>query len=263
MKNLLKVFFVLSLCFPVLFHGCKPSEQNPLQIAVSKSSMNYENWLLQVDTSLKLINLYGLPLDSAAIVLRHCDGLLLTGGDDVFPGWYNQLADTALCEGFDPYRDSLEMMSIKIAKGLRMPVVGVCRGLQILNIEAGGSLFADLPKLHPSEISHRCQDWRNCFHQVTVDTLSQLFMLFKQKEGLVNTNHHQGIDRLGNMLLVSAWSSDSIPEAIEANPEQYSGFLIGVQWHPERLAENQNYSKPLASAFIEHAIIFRNRIETK
>jgi len=239
--------------------SCRQPVDRPLRIAITKSSENYQRWLLAADSSLVLVDLYGMPVDSVTFVMQECDALLVTGGDDVYPGLYGQLADSVLCEGSDRYRDSLEMLAIKLARNSLMPVFGVCRGLQIINVEAGGSLIPDLPSRKPSSVMHRCDDWRNCFHDALVDTTSQLFVLVQVSRGMVNTNHHQAIDRLGGGLRISAFSTDSVVEAIEAEPTVYNGFLMAVQWHPERLTESPGFSVPLARRFVEAAILYHNR----
>lgn len=250
---------ILSMLLWAVIAGCNPEVALPVKIAVTRSSTSYETWLSKADTSVQLINLYGVSVDSALTLLAGCHGLLITGGEDVFPGYYNQAGDTTFCDDFDHYRDSLEMGAIRLARKLQMPIFGVCRGLQILNVEAGGTLTADLPSMRPSAVSHRCDDWKNCFHQVVVDSLSQLFVLTQQRGGTVNSNHHQAIDHIGKGLMVTAWSADSVPEAIEANPLQYQGYLMAVQWHPERLHKNPSLSQPLASSFLKQAIIYHNK----
>lgn len=257
MKN--KLFLFVILFAVVAFEGCREKTGRPLRIAVSKITDSYRDWLLKADSTLDLVNLYGMTVDSAVECVSSCDGLLITGGDDVYPGYYDKLCDTVLCEGFDLYRDSLEMTVIATAKKMGMPLFGVCRGLQIINVEAGGSLVPDLPARKPSEVAHRCSDWKNCFHEINVDTLSQLYLFTGCRDGMVNTNHHQAIDRLGGQLKITAWSSDSVPEAIEPDSSASAGFLMAVQWHPERLSQNPAFSFPLARRFVEAAILFHNR----
>lgn len=256
MRNL-NSFVAFSLIF--LLISCQRVADRPLRIAITKSSDNYQRWLLAADSTIDLVDLYGMAVDSAVEVLKGCDALLVTGGDDVYPGLYGQLADSVLCEGSDRYRDSLEVAAIKLARNSVMPVFGVCRGLQIINVEAGGSLIPDLPARKPSLIKHRCDDWKNCFHEVVVDTNSHLFVLVQASRGNVNTNHHQAIDRVGHGLQISALGPDGVVEAIESTPASYKGFLMAVQWHPERLTESPGFSTPLARRFVEAAILYHNR----
>ncbi|PKP18108.1 MAG: peptidase C26 [Bacteroidetes bacterium HGW-Bacteroidetes-22] len=256
MRNQIAISIVSVL---LLIIACSKKTNRPLTIAVSRTSDNYRTWLLAEDSTLVIINLYDLPVDSACEVLKICDGLLLTGGDDIFPGTYKQVDDTVLCEGSDRFRDSLELALIMVARKLEMPIFGICRGLQMLNIQAGGTLIPDIPARSSGYIPHRCIDWKNCYHDIMVDTSSLLFISTGIKTGTVNTNHHQAIDRLGKGLCITAYSQDSIPEAIEATPESYHGFLMAVQWHPERLLAYRQMSSPLSNRFIGAAILYKNR----
>lgn len=253
------LFTIVIISMLLLFAACSESGNRPLTIAISKTGDNYIHWLLSEDSTLKFVNLYDLPVDSACMALKECDGLLLTGGEDIFPGLYMQEADTTLCERPDLFRDSLELAVIKVARELEMPIFGICRGLQMINIQAGGTLIPDIPSRHASNISHRCTDWKSCFHDIKTDTSSMLYITTGIKNGTVNTNHHQAIGRLGRGLSITAYSPDNIPEAIESTPDGYKGFLMAVQWHPERLISNPEMSTPLSARFIGASILYQNR----
>lgn len=253
------LFTIVIFSMLLLFAACSKTGNRPLTIAISKSGDNYLHWLISEDSTLVTVNLYGLPVDSACELLKACDGLLLTGGEDIFPGLFNQEADTTLCEKTDRLRDTLELALIKVARKLEMPIFGICRGLQMINIEAGGTLIPDIPSRRSGNISHRCNDWKNCYHEINVDTSSMLYFTTGIKTGTVNTNHHQAIDLPGNGLIITAYSPDSIPEAIESTPDSYQGFLMAVQWHPERLLANPELSSTLSNRFIGASILFKNR----
>lgn len=252
------VFLILVLVGCCLF-SCEPKYDGPVKIAVSKLSPNYENWLLQSDSTLLITSMYGKSIDSALLLLRNHHALLVTGGEDVFPDWYGMISDTARCGEFDHYRDTLEIMLIKKALDLKMPVLGICRGHQILNVTLGGSLIVDIPDDVGTEVSHRCDDYLNCHHHVTVEPGSLLFEIAGLTSGTVNTNHHQAISKLAPDLRVAAFSADGVPESSEwLNPKRKS-FLLGVQWHPERMDDYPELSKPIAERFIREAKTYSKR----
>lgn len=226
----------------------------PTRIAVSKASDNYINWLKRSDSTLEIINMYALTTDSARSLIGRCDGLLVTGGDDVYPGWYGQEADTARCTGFDRRRDTLDMALIARAFELKMPVFGVCRGHQIINVYLGGKLVIDVPSDFPEPETHQCDDYLNCFHSVAVSQNTQLARISGCDSAVVTTNHHQAVADLAPFLKISAWSKDRLPEAIEWIDPEGKSFLLGVQWHPERMDKTNPLSGPLAGEFIRQAV---------
>lgn len=241
-----------------LFPSClqKPEHQQ-LQIAISKAGpgnhyANYPSWLKIVDTTLVVHNLYPLETDSALQLLKQCDGLLLSGGPDIFPGQYGKEQDTVKAENIDHRRDTLELLLIDRALAMGMPILGICRGLQILNVSQGGSLIVDIPGDFQGNIIHRCADKNNCYHKISIDTNSLLYITSKTQMGFVNTNHHQGIDKLAENLKATAWADDGLIESVEwkSQPNQ---FVMAVQWHPERLDPGNPLSLPVALIFIKYA----------
>ncbi len=249
MKNIILASVILLIALPGI--NCT-SPKAPL-IAVTKISENYKNWLLKADSTIRFVNLFELTRDSAVEIMQRADGLLVTGGEDVYPGLYGKESDTARCEGFDRNRDSLEMMALRVAFERKIPVLGICRGLQIINVYLGGSLLVHLPADIGESIHHRCPNPLKCLHPIRVVPQSLIHRLTGFNEGLVNSNHHQGIDQLAPGIHAVAFSDDQLIEAIEwAEPENKSWF-IAVQWHPERLHENPVFSEPLAVEFIRQA----------
>ncbi len=263
--NHFKVFIssLSILIISFLITGCSQDHKpDGLTIAISKSGpgesyLNYISWLKIADTTLTTHNMYKLSLDSALTLLSKCDGLVLTGGPDVYPGSYGKEGDTAKAGPIDYRRDTLEFLMIEKALELGMPVVGICRGLQILNISQGGSLIVDIPTDFYSKIFHRCPDKNNCYHRVVVDTNSLLFKTSGAVMGFANTNHHQGIDRLANSFVPVAWSDDSLIEAIEWKDDN-NPYLLAVQWHPERLDPGNPLSLPIAMYFLKEAHSYKS-----
>ena len=143
-----------------------------------------------------------------------------------------------------------------IAKAIekKMPVIGICRGEQIINVSLGGSLIIDIPTDHDTIIKHRLEDWKNCFHQVNITENSLLDRICKPSDFTTNSNHHQAIDRISNQLVAVAFADDDIIEAVEWKEPNNKGFLLAVQWHPERLdSVNASLSLPIAREFIFQA----------
>jgi putative glutamine amidotransferase len=261
MKHFIKHFTALLLIGILVFQSCDCGEQSNdqgLRIAISKEgkSKNYSGWLKRYDENITWFNLYPLGIDSALRLLETCNGLLLTGGEDVFPGIYGKINDTADCGTINRYRDSLEFALITAALDARMPMIGICRGEQILNVSFGGTLHIDIPTDFDTIVIHRQKDWRNCFHSVELLPNTRLFALSGVESGEVTSNHHQGIEILGQGLRISALANDGLPEAIEWNNPDGKGFLMAVQWHPERMDTLHPLSAPIAKKFLLEASKF-------
>jgi putative glutamine amidotransferase len=244
--------------FMMLF-GCKTTlTQKPLRIALSSGSENYIKWVHHGDTTAEIIDMKGIQVDSALKLLSTCDGIVFTGGEDVVPSYYGKSFDSIRCES-NPGRDSLEFALIEEAIKLKIPVLGVCRGQQILNVALGGTLIVDIPSDHPGKVIHRCEDYIGCVHSVKIVKNSRLQFLSKADTGTVTTNHHQAIEKPAPGIRITAWSADSIPEAMEwADPEKKS-FFMAVQWHPERMDTKNPLSMPLMNAFLQASEAGRNQ----
>jgi putative glutamine amidotransferase len=184
--------------------------------------------------------------------------LLITGGEDVYPGIYGKINDTARCGSFDRYRDSLELKMIATAFENGIPLFGVCRGLQIINVALKGSLIIDIPTDYNSKVKHRQDDWQNCYHTIFPVEATNFNVICEGEPGEVASNHHQGIDKLGKKLQISAYAADSLPEAIEWDVRGEKAFLMAVQWHPERMDTLHHLSASIAKAFLLEAESFRD-----
>jgi putative glutamine amidotransferase len=168
-----------------------------------------------------------------AALVDHVDGLVLSGGTDVCPRLYGEAPLDPAWAG-DPERDAYERVLIAAALDRGKPVLGVCRGLQILNAALGGGLYQDI--LTQVEGARRHRDWDNYDdneHPVTIAPSSWLAGIYGPGERLVNSVHHQAVRTLAPGLTATAWAPDGVIEAAErVDAEQ---FLVGVQWHPEWL----------------------------
>lgn len=257
MKKFFK-FSAVILLITFLNCCCFPPEQEQITIAVSKNSPNYEGWLKRFNDNVDVLNLYTMGMDSAQKVLQTVDAVLISGGGDVYPDNYGRINDTSLCGGFDFYRDSLEFLAIEYAIKNKIPLLGICRGEQIINIALGGSLYADVPTQFDSSVTHSQEDWRNCYHNVNIVDNSWLRYLSSVEYGKVTSNHHQGIRDLGEGLKISAYANDSLPEAIEWADTSGKAFMLAVQWHPERMDTLHLLSAPILKEFIASAEKSRN-----
>ncbi len=178
--------------------------------------------------------------------VERIDGLVMTGGQDVNPSLYGEKIHEK-CGSISDERDNFEMILLEEASKQNMPMLGICRGLQIINVFFGGTLYQDLPLEYPSEIEHRMKAPNNREeHKVKVEKDTILYSLMGEEIG-VNSCHHQGIKKLGNMLKSSAFAYDGLIEAFE-NKEKN---IIAVQWHPERLYDQDNYNIRLFEKLIE------------
>ena len=180
------------------------------------------------------------------------DGLVLSGGSDVSPISYGQ---TALREAWrgDRRRDLYEIACVHAALELGLPVFGICRGAQILNVAFGGTLYQDIETQVESAFVHRDQElYDTLMHDVSVEPQSWLAAQLGAEPRRVNSVHHQAIDELGAGLRVVARATDGTIEAIEREPagEAPAGaqcFVAAVQWHPEWLGDQP---QPLLEAFV-------------
>ncbi len=175
-----------------------------------------------------------LTPDQTATALDSLDRLLIPGGADIDPKFYGEKRRKKLEKPIDSRFDQYEIDGVKHAKARGIPILGICRGFQLLNVEAGGTLYQDLPSELGTNVIHRLRDEDGntvrCVHYITISSGSALYEVFKTNRLKVNSYHHQGIDALGQGLKVIARTDDGLPEAIE-NREQH---VMGVQFHPEK-----------------------------
>ena len=255
--------FVISF---VLFFSCNTDclqAKPPIKIAFSKCSgsdnyKNYVNWLKKIYPDFEVVDLFSLDRKTAMQQLRLCSGLVLTGGDDVNPDYYGKGTDSTRCE-LDPVRDTIEFAAIKIAKKLKMPIMAICRGEQILNVAFGGSLIIDISKDYGTQVKHRdCPDGA-CQHRIIINKKSRLFKITKTSDTIVNSFHHQAIDRLAKCFVVCARAEDGIVEAYEWKKQSRKPFFIAIQWHPERLEENHPMSSPIGNYYIKKVKAYKVR----
>lgn len=235
-----------------------------MKIAISKASGSasfdrYGPWLQAADASVEVVDLSGMTAMDAVAVLREVSGLVLSGGEDVDPALYGHPERRDVCGTINAERDALELALATAAVEIRMPVLGICRGLQVLNVAFGGTLIADIPSQRPSTTEHRRIEGVDSVHGVEVQPGSILKHVCGTMEGSVNSAHHQAIEKIAAVFTATVLGEDGVIEAIEWGDAALGGkpFLLGVQWHPERMEYQSPFSLRLAEHFLLEASAYQ------
>jgi putative glutamine amidotransferase len=190
----------------------------------------------------------------------HLDGVFLAGGVDIDPGQYGEAEHQALCNTPDPERDWTEVTLLRWALAEGKPLLGICRGMQVLNVAAGGTLYQDIKLQHPEAIKHDYFSVSGNYprdllvHEVRVGPDSRLRSILGKETLAVNSMHHQGVRRLAPGLVPTAYAPDGLIEAVEGTNGR---FVVGVQWHPEELTDKDPVHRLLFTAFLEAAVAAR------
>ena len=185
--------------------------------------------------------------ETAICYLDQVDGILLAGGQDVSPQFYHEEPHQKLGET-SPSRDRYEMAIVKEAWSQQKPILAVCRGMQLLNVLFGGTLYQDLSDF-PSPIQHLQASSPDVgSHTVDFTSGSWLSGVYGEKYR-VNSYHHQGIKRLSESFRAVAWSRDGLVEGIEAMDSKRKA--IGLQWHPEMMIEKDPIMQSTFDAFVQ------------
>jgi putative glutamine amidotransferase len=176
-------------------------------------------------------------LRAAEALLDSVDGLLLSGGPDLDPGYYGEEPVPELGTTI-PEWDALEMALLRLALKRQMPLFGICRGMQVLNVVLGGTLYQDLPSQLGADVINHWQAAPKCqyTHEVEVLDDSYLAEITDRQTVEVNSYHHQGIKGMAEDLTVAARSAEGVIEAIESR-DFSEHWLVGVQWHPEGMRD--------------------------
>ncbi|MEP7233666.1 MAG: gamma-glutamyl-gamma-aminobutyrate hydrolase family protein [Ignavibacteriota bacterium] len=192
------------------------------------------------------------------------DGILFTGGADVAPALYGKPELDNLCD-VDPERDEKEFAFAQEADERGLPIFGICRGLQLLNVHYGGTLVADLERSGvPSHSKINGDDRRHVIHAEPGRLMKKISGV---AEGSVTSAHHQAIDALAPGMVISARSTeDNVIEAIEWDDQSGKPYFLAVQWHPERMEYNEELAGRLFESFLENVAmskILSQRIKRK
>lgn len=223
-----------------------------MNIAISKASGSesyerYATWIRTYHPDINVVDCAEASVDDLPGLLATCHGLVLSGGADVEPRRYGRTAGDLPCRT-DAERDAREFRLLDLALERTMPVLGICRGMQVLNVHGGGTLIIDIPREHPEAGVHG-QPEGDARHAVSIASDSVLKKLVRHVEGEVNSSHHQAVDVLAPGYTVAAVAEDGIIEAIERDPEHGKSVVLGVQWHPERMEPDNPLSKNILHYF--------------
>jgi putative glutamine amidotransferase len=227
-----------------------PGERSPSWVV----GRRYVEVLRQVGAVPWVIPLLPADPDTLREIFTRLDGVFLTGGADVHPGRYGEPPHPRLGPT-DPDRDAVEIDLLRFARTEGLPVLAVCRGMQVLNVAWGGTLYQDVAAQVPGALKHdhtptlQNPSRRDLVHDVTVTPGSRLRRLLGASLVPVNSLHHQAVKDLAPGLTASAFAPDGVVEGVEAA----GGFVVGVQWHPEELTDDRPEMRQLFAAFTEAA----------
>jgi len=232
----MKIFIVLL----IFLFSCK--EQSKKIIILSKASESYINWISDENTI--IIDAY--KIKNTDSLLNLADGIILTGGEDINPIEYNDTSNIKLCGPINYKRDTLERKLFEYAFKNKIPLIGVCRGMQMMNVVSGGTLYGDIPSEIGNEVIHRFNGVVN--HEIVLCDTSSLIFSSNRDTIVVNSFHHQALKKIPPFLRVIARALDGIPEAV-VMVKKHHPYLFGVQFHPERLGKENQIYQTIRSSF--------------
>jgi len=220
-------------------------------IGISEGSkyFNYENWFKE-EPGVSITKL-SYQLDNFKAVDK-CDSIILSGGHDINPRLYNQPGFLTYInpKDIDERRDEFEWKIMQHIEEHRKPLLGICRGLQLANVYYGGTLIPDVPAF--GKFNHgKLKQGHDREHLVQLDPDSALCNIIGATTGSINSAHHQAADMPGYDLVVNAFSPDGIIEGLERKDPEGKPFLLLVQWHPERMTDQDSpFSKRVKESFL-------------
>lgn len=251
-----KSLMAISLIFVIVILAIIKSMTRPRAIIAIIHTNQYveqvESALFDNNCELISINTSDYDLQYIKELIDEVDGVVFAGGSDFDPSLYG--GDSLLVEEYSREDDIKALDILEYTISTNKPVLGICRGMQLINIYYGGSLYEDIPSQYGTQISHRGEGKSLVNHDVYING-SYLLELVGQDYMMVNSFHHEAIKYLADGLRVEAQSEDGIIEAI-INP--YYPYMLGVQWHPEISYYEDDISKAIFRDFLSHAVKNRN-----
>ena len=212
---------------------------------------NYSSWIEAAGKDIETVML--TRNEDYTQALARCNAIVFTGGEDVHPAFYKKPEYLPYCNAHDISidRDEFEMKLMQYAEQEFLPVLGICRGLQFINVYYGGTLIPDIPTW--GKYNHSKLDYHtDRYHRVTVDKNSWLYSIVGVKSGNINSAHHQSADMIGKGLVANAFSKDGVIEGLEKKEPGVGPFLCLVQWHPERMSDQSDpFVINIREAFID------------
>lgn len=211
----------------------------------------YGRWLRRVAPEAEIIKLSHEEKNARS--LSRCDGLLLTGGHDIHPKFYGREDYLTLLkeEDINEKRDKFEIELVHAALKRGMPILGICRGMQLFNVATGGSMIPDVVSEGYTDHA-KTTEGKDRRHRIAIEKGTMLHWIIETTKAEVNTAHHQAVDKLGDGLRVTATAPDGIIEGLEWLEPDGKPFLQLVQWHPERMSDFQN---PCSKNLLEHFVL--------
>lgn len=199
-----------------------------------------------------------IPPEHAEAALDGLDGVVLTGGEDVDPALYGA-ERSPLIGTVSPERDQFERALVAAARARSIPLLGICRGIQLINVALGGTLWQDLPSEHPGGVDHDPGSGRDArTHAIRVLDGSRTAAVLGSTSFSANSFHHQAVRDLAPGLVASAWTADELIEAVESANGDW--WLLAVQWHPEEMhAECAAPDHGLFRSLVEEAAATHSR----
>jgi len=213
-------------------------------IILSKASSNYIKWI--EDENVIILDAY--TIKNTDSILKLADGIILTGGEDINPLEYNNTTNLKVCGDINYKRDTLERKLFDFALENKIPLIGVCRGMQMMNVASGGTLYGDIPTEIGTEVIHRNNG--EVYHKIALCDTSTLIFPIETDTIMVNSWHHQGLKIMPNHLRVIARSFDGLAEAIVMDTSIHP-FMIAVQFHPERLGKDNVIHQTIRDNFFK------------
>ena len=218
---------------------------------------NFPAWVKGNDDWIELVELHWdkHKLDEIWDVIEDCDGIVLSGGIDMHPRFYgNSRLEYPNSDGtYNEVRDEFELHVFETALNFKLPILAICRGLQLVNVALGGDLIQDLEEA--GKKNHRRMNNIDDEHEISIQESSLLNKITGLKIGKINGAHHQAVGRISDELIATSHSQDGVIESLEWKDKTDEPWLLCVQWHPERMADkNSNpLSKNIREKFLEEA----------